>query len=159
MLELTVLTVPDCPNEPVLRDRLAQVLPDYPEAIVTASVIDGEAGAARYGMHGSPTLLVNGVDPFAAPGMPVSVSCRLYRDPGGRVGGAPSVAMLREALRHAVEDLVPAGLAGAVGRGPGVAVSRRRERAEGRAAAGAAGLRRGRAAEKVRPAPACSRPR
>ena len=54
MLEVTVLAVPDCPDEPVLRDRLAQVLADYPDATVTREVIQDEAGAARYGMHGSP---------------------------------------------------------------------------------------------------------
>jgi hypothetical protein len=116
MLELTILTVPDCPNEPVLRDRLAQVLADHPDATVTRRVIQDEAGAARYGMHGSPTLLVNGFDPFAAPGTPASVSCRLYRDQSGPVGGAPSVAALREALRRAAGPPVPAGLAEAIGR-------------------------------------------
>ena len=49
MLEVTVLAVPDCPNEPVLRDRLAQVLPDYPDATVTRKVIQDEARAARHG--------------------------------------------------------------------------------------------------------------
>lgn len=116
MLEVTVLAVQDCPNEPVLRDRLAQVLSDYPDATVTRKVIQDEAGAARYGMHGSPTLLVNGFDPFAVPGTPASVSCRLYRDQGGPAGGAPSIAALREALRHAAGHPVPAGLAGAAGR-------------------------------------------
>jgi len=116
MLELTILTVPDCPNEPVLRDRLAQVLAGHPDATVTRRVIQDEAGAARYGMHGSPTLLVNWFDPFAAPGTPASVSCRLYRDQSGPTGGAPSVAALREALRHAAGPPVPAGLAEAIGR-------------------------------------------
>jgi hypothetical protein len=116
MLELTILAVPDCPNEPVLRDRLAQVLAGYPDAAVTRRVIQDEDGAARYGMHGSPTLLVNGSDPFAAPGTPASVSCRLYRDQGGPPGGAPPVAALREALRRAAGHPVPAGLAGAAGR-------------------------------------------
>jgi hypothetical protein len=116
MLEVTVLTVPGCPNEPVLRDRLAQVLPDYPAATVTRKVIQDEAGAARYGMHGSPTVLVNGSDPFAAPGTPASLSCRLYRDQGGPPAGVPSVAALREALRRAAGRPVPAGLAGAAGR-------------------------------------------
>src|SRR5260370_14157102 len=101
MLELTILTVPDCPNEPVLRDRLAQVLSGYPDATVTRRVIQDEAGAARYGMHGSPTLLVNGADPFAAPGTPASLSCRLYRGQGGPARGAPSGAPLRAALPHA----------------------------------------------------------
>lgn len=120
MLELTVLTMPDCPNEPILADRLAQVLCDHPDVTVTRTVIQDEADAARYGMHGSPTLLVNGVDPFAAPATPASVSCRLYRDQSGPTGGVPSVAVLREALRHAVDHAVdhpvPAGLAEAVGR-------------------------------------------
>ena len=83
---------------------------------MTRKVIQDEAGAARYGMHGSPTVLVNGSDPFAAPGTPASLSCRLYRDQGGPAGGAPSVAALREALRHAAGHPVPAGLAGAAGR-------------------------------------------
>jgi hypothetical protein len=50
MLELTVLAVPGCPNEPVLRVRLAQVLSGYPDATVTRRVIQDEAGAARHGM-------------------------------------------------------------------------------------------------------------
>ena len=29
-------------------------------------------------MTGSPTLLVDGADPFARPGQPPSISCRLY---------------------------------------------------------------------------------
>ena len=115
MLELAVLAVPDCPNEPVLRHRLARVLSGYPAATVTRKVIQDEAEAARYGMHGSPTVLVNGFDPFAAPGTPASVSCRLYRDQGSPAGGAPSVAALREALRHAAGHPVPAGLAEAAG--------------------------------------------
>ena len=31
-------------------------------------------------MNGSPTLLVDGIDPFAGPGQLASVSCRLFRD-------------------------------------------------------------------------------
>jgi hypothetical protein len=52
-------------------------------------------------MHGSPTLLINGVDPFAAPGTPASLSCRVYRDETGQGQGAPSLAALRMALRKA----------------------------------------------------------
>lgn len=95
MVELTVLAVPDCPNEPVLLERLAEVLADYPGATVTRTVITDAAAAARHGMHGSPTLLVNGTGPFAMKDAPAGLSCRLYR---GQDGGAPSVAALREAL-------------------------------------------------------------
>ena len=49
-------------------------------------------------MHGSPTILVDGTDPFAAPGEPASVSCRLYRDDNGQVESAPSASQLRQAI-------------------------------------------------------------
>ncbi|WP_049557354.1 hypothetical protein [Nonomuraea sp. SBT364] len=68
-----------------MRQRLAQALAEHPGAIVPSRVIDDAAEAARWGMHGSPTLLINGVDVFTAP---------------GSAGGAPSVAALREALRR-----------------------------------------------------------
>ena len=101
MLELTVLAVPGCPNEPLLLQRLAEALADYPGATLTRTVITDEAAAGRHGMHGSPTLLVNGTDPFTAPGTPAGLSCRLYPSQDGRPGGAPSVTALREALAAA----------------------------------------------------------
>jgi hypothetical protein len=101
VLDLAVLAVPDCPNAPVLLERLGLVLADYPDARVTGRVIRDEAEAVRLGMRGSPTLLVNGIDPFAAPGNPASVSCRVYRDESGQSQGAPSVAALRQAVRQA----------------------------------------------------------
>jgi hypothetical protein len=52
-------------------------------------------------MHGSPTLLINGVDPFAAPGQAPGLACRLYRDVAGRAAGAPTVEALRRALDQA----------------------------------------------------------
>jgi hypothetical protein len=51
--------------------------------------------AAKAGMHGSPTLLIDGVDPFAGPDEAPSLSCRLYRDAAGRISRAPSAETLR----------------------------------------------------------------
>jgi Phage integrase, N-terminal SAM-like domain len=73
-------------------------------AIVHRREIADEREAAEAGMHGSPTLLVNGTDPFTAPGQPPSLSCRLYRDVEGRPGPAPSVEALRRALAAASDD-------------------------------------------------------
>ena len=106
MLELSLLTVPGCPNGPVMLERLTEVLADYPDARVTRQVVQDEADALRPGWHGSPTLLVNGIDPFPAPGTPASMSCRMYRDEYGQNQGAPSVAALRLALQQAAR--VPA---------------------------------------------------
>lgn len=69
-MKLTVLTVPDCPNGPLLDQRLAEVLADRPGVPVTRHVITDERTAAEAGMHGSPTLLIDGTDPFAGQATP-----------------------------------------------------------------------------------------
>ena len=53
--------------------------------------------AEEVGFHGSPTVLVDGVDPFAEPGAAVGLACRLYRTPAG-LAGAPTVEQLVEVL-------------------------------------------------------------
>lgn len=85
--------MPDCPNVRPLLERLAQVT----ELPVVMRVIESEADAERYGMAGSPTLLVDGADPFPTAGE-CGVACRLYRDPEGRPIAVPSVEQLRAAL-------------------------------------------------------------
>ena len=93
--KLEVLHVPYCPNLLPLLERLAEVT-DLP---VSTHVIESEADAARFGMAGSPTLLVDGIDPFAAAGgCECGLACRLYRDDAGRIISAPSVEQLRVAL-------------------------------------------------------------
>ncbi len=101
MMELTLLTVPGCPNAAVFEERLGAALADYPDVVVRRRQVADERQAAEAGMHGSPTLLINGVNPFAAPGQIASLSCRLYRDRAGHTDGAPPVDVLRRALRQA----------------------------------------------------------
>jgi len=98
VVHLTVLAVPGCPNAGLLEERLAGVLGSRPDVTVSRHVIADEQEAARWGMQGSPTILVDGTDPFAGPGQAASVSCRLYRDGNGRAEGAPSVSRLRQAI-------------------------------------------------------------
>ena len=83
-MHVTVLAVPGCPHLPVLDDRLTEALDGLPAVTVSSQLIATEEEAARCGMHGSPTILIDGLDPFAEPGQPASVSCRLYRDRDGR---------------------------------------------------------------------------
>ncbi|HEV8275931.1 MAG TPA: thioredoxin family protein [Streptosporangiaceae bacterium] len=103
-MHLTVLAVPGCPNAPVLKDRLAAVLDGRAGVSVSHQVVCGEGEAARWGIHGSLTLLIDGVDPFAQPGQAPSVSCRLYPDADGHLAGAPPVEALRQALAAAGHD-------------------------------------------------------
>jgi hypothetical protein len=101
-MHLTVLVRPDCPNAPVLKDRLAGVLDGRADVSVSHEVISDEADASSWGMHGSPTLLIDGVDPFAEPGQLPSLSCRLYRADDGQVSGAPSASQLQQVIEHAL---------------------------------------------------------
>ena len=101
MMELTLLMVPGCPNAAIFEERLAAALPDYPDAVVRRREVADEREAAEAGMHGSPTLLIDGVNPFAAPGQVPSLSCRLYRDAACHTKGAPPVDVLRRVLQQA----------------------------------------------------------
>jgi hypothetical protein len=100
-MELTLLTIPDCPNAGLFEERLAAALAGYPDAVVRRREIADEGDAAQAGMHGSPTFLIDGADPFATPDQPPSLACRLYRDEAGRAARAPTVEALRRALDRA----------------------------------------------------------
>ncbi|MEU3091361.1 hypothetical protein ACWCQ0_41900 [Streptomyces massasporeus] len=94
---ITVLTVPDCPNAPLVRERIAEALEGRTLPVEWIEVHDADE-ATRQGMTGSPTLLLDGIDPFARDGAAPSLSCRLYRHADGTTDGAPAVADLRPAL-------------------------------------------------------------
>jgi hypothetical protein len=103
-MDLILLSVPACPNAALFEERLAVAMAWRPGAVMRRRVIADEQDAAQAGMHGSPTLLIDGVDPFAAPEEAPSLSCRLYRDAAGRPDRAPSVEALRQALAAAGDD-------------------------------------------------------
>jgi hypothetical protein len=90
----------DCPNWKVARRRLHEALGAAglaQEVEVTYQRVVTAEEAERVGFHGSPTILVEGRDPWADNGATGGLSCRIYRTEHGS-GGAPSVAQLTEAL-------------------------------------------------------------
>lgn len=99
-MRITVLTVPDCPNAPVAQERVHAALAGRTAEVAAVQVHDA-AEAAQWGMTGSPTVLIDGIDPFPQTGTGPSVSCRIYRHADGIVDGAPSVDELRQALTAA----------------------------------------------------------
>lgn len=102
-MRITVLAVPGCPNAPGAQERIAAAL-DGRAAEVELVEVREEADAVRWGMTGSPTVLIDGADPFAVAGAAPSVSCRLYRGADGHTEGAPSVQALRQAIAHRSMD-------------------------------------------------------
>ncbi|MDX1578217.1 MAG: thioredoxin family protein [Gemmatimonadota bacterium] len=88
----------DCPNVGLARDRLreacrrARVEPAWVEWSRSDAEAPGYVQA-----HGSPTILVDGADPFVEPEIAAG-RCRVYRTEGG-LDRAPPVADLENALR------------------------------------------------------------
>lgn len=97
-----MLSVPGCPNHAIAMTRIIEAiaLAGVSGAAITERVITDDAEAHTLGMHGSPTILIDGHDPFIEAGTHPSMSCRLYRTPAG-LEGAPSVTELIAAVTHA----------------------------------------------------------
>lgn len=103
-MDIELLVVPGCPNEATAARLLRAALADLGLVDVgfTTTVIATQAEAERREFLGSPTFLVAGSDPFAEPGRPAGLSCRVYRRTDG-VGGVPDLPELRRALERAAE--------------------------------------------------------
>ena len=98
MVDIELLYMADCPNRTIARARV-QIALDRTQlaAVVRERQVHSGEEAVRLGMRGSPTILIDGSDPFAGGADPAALSCRLYRgDPG--FSGAPTVEQLVEAL-------------------------------------------------------------
>jgi len=96
---IAILHTPGCPNVALVRRRLADALARFPgpaPQVVIEEVADPDE-ASRRSFHGSPALLVDGIDPFAGPETPAAFACRTYRTETG-VEGAPSVDQIVAAL-------------------------------------------------------------
>jgi hypothetical protein len=59
--------------------------------------VETAGDAERLGFTGSPTLLLDGTDPFAVPGTEPALACRVYATPNG-LAGSPTVDQLVSVL-------------------------------------------------------------
>ena len=88
-----VLHVPDCPNAAVALARIREAVGGV-EVRVEAVQVQTDDEAAQAGMRGSPTILIDGADPFTPAVIPTGIACRIV--PGG--DPVPSIEALRAAL-------------------------------------------------------------
>ena len=97
-MDVRLLYFDGCPNwqetDSRLREALivagVQVTPTY----VTVTTAED---AERLSFRGSPTVLIDGADPFAEESAPVGLSCRVFETPDG-LRGAPTVQQLVDVL-------------------------------------------------------------
>ncbi len=94
-MEIILQHFHDCPNWHVADRRLREALiglgrPDQP---ISYQRVEDPEEAERVSFGGSPTILIDGVDPYADPAGPAGYACRVYDG-----DAAPTVAQLRQAL-------------------------------------------------------------
>jgi hypothetical protein len=96
-MDVTLLYFKDCPNWLVANEHLDVPLSEHPEMSITRHVVDTPEEAERARFRGSPSILIDGVDPFADPDAPVGLSCRVYQTPDGTAGSL-TLDQLRDVL-------------------------------------------------------------
>lgn len=99
-MDIALLYFDGCPNWKVIDQRLTEIAAERPDIVVTRHQVDTIEEAERVGFHGSPSILVNGVDAFAAGDAGIGLACRVYTTPDGPAG-APTLEQLRAAIDDA----------------------------------------------------------
>lgn len=101
-MEIRLQYFEGCPNWETTAEHLQTILEEGHAATVVHELIPDHATAEARGFRGSPTVLVDGVDPFPDDSRPVGLSCRVYRTETG-LAGSPSLDQLRNAIVEAAE--------------------------------------------------------
>jgi len=96
-MNVTLLYFDDCPNWKVTDGHLTTLADEVQDLHVHRHLVETPEEAERVGFHGSPSVLIDGVDAFADADSPVGLSCRVYQTPDG-MAGSPTLDQLRTAL-------------------------------------------------------------
>lgn len=103
---MELLVVPNCANEEPVAEQLRQALDDIGlhDTAWDTRVIVEQAEAEQAGFTGSPTIHIDGQDPFAEPGCSPGLACRVYRTPHGLAGSRISANSDRRWRQHPSTD-------------------------------------------------------
>jgi hypothetical protein len=101
-MNVTLRYFEGCPHWRMAHNRLREALRAKGMADVEPVLerVETAEDAERLRFIGSPTILVDGRDPFAAAESAFGLTCRVYQIPGG-LAGSPTLDQLRGALRAA----------------------------------------------------------
>lgn len=95
-MRITLLYFESCPNWQLVNSLLELLAAELGFDLERREVQTPEE-AERSRFRGSPTVLIDGRDPFARGDEPVGLSCRVYRTAMG-LSGAPTETQLRDVL-------------------------------------------------------------
>lgn len=97
-MNVTLQYFDTCPNWKVTVERIKSVVSAHGlDVDLQYQLVESPEEAEEYSFHGSPTLLVDGVDPFATEDTQVGFACRIYHTDDGQAE-APSVEQIAHAL-------------------------------------------------------------
>lgn len=102
-MEITLQYFEDCPNWKTTAAHLSKLHDHGSDATIVYELIDTHEEAVARRFRGSPTVLINGVDPFADDDAPVGLACRIYQTEDG-YAGSPSLSQLRHAINTAPKE-------------------------------------------------------
>jgi hypothetical protein len=97
-MDVTVLYFRGCPSWQTALEHVHEAAAQGGvEVRVTTRTVESDEDADWFNFTGSPTILLDGTDPFAQPGAVPGMACRLYSTPDG-LAGAPAVGQLVDVL-------------------------------------------------------------
>lgn len=96
-MNVTLQYFDGCPSWRTVDERL-RALADELDLRIGYQLVDSPEEAEAVGFLGSPTILIDGHDPFAGAEDQPGLACRVYETPEGRAG-SPTIEQLRAALR------------------------------------------------------------
>ena len=97
-MEIELRFFDDCPNWKATSTLLRSIIDELGlDASVLNRRVETPEEAEALDFRGSPTVIIDGEDPFADRDAPVGLACRIYRTETGFTG-ASSAGQLRDAL-------------------------------------------------------------
>lgn len=97
-MRVALLYFDGCPNWTVADERLTEALrTSGHDASVERRRVETAEDAEELGFLGSPTIRIDGTDPFASGTEQVGLACRVYATPSG-LSGSPTTDQLVEVL-------------------------------------------------------------
>lgn len=98
-MRVELLYFEGCPHWQVAYERLVEVLKvlGRSDVAVERKLVESADRAEELGFVGSPTVLIDGVDPFASGGEQVGLACRIYHTSTG-LSGFPDTAQMLDVL-------------------------------------------------------------
>lgn len=102
-MRITLQYFDGCPNWKTTATHLSTLTAEGLDATIGYEQIETHEAAVARGFRGSPTVLIDGIDPFADENPPVGLACRVYQTEDGHAG-SPSFSQLRHVIDTASKE-------------------------------------------------------